>query len=137
MSEIAPRNPVFLALGSVAAGAAFGAAATTAGLILFRLIQSESGFGSSDQGFWMITAGLLAGIGCAFATAWILASKVPDLWRRGAVAFIAIFGSLLLSAAAAPADAVGGRRGLVAYLLLLLAAGIWFLSWARRAGGSR
>ncbi len=135
MSEIAPRNPVSLTLGSIAAGASFGGAATTAGVTLFRLVQNETRTLSGDQGFWMITAGLLAGIGCAFATAWILAKGVPDWWRRGAAGFIAIFGSLLLSGGAAPADALGGRRGLVAYLALLLGVGIWFLARARRAGG--
>lgn len=136
MSEIAPRNPVSLTLGSIAAGASFGAAATTAGVTLFRLLQNDTPTLSSDQGFSMITAGLLAGIGCAFATAWILARGVAEWWRRGAAGFIAIFGSLLLSAGAAPVDTLGGRSGLMAYLTLLLGAGIGFLIRARRAGGS-
>jgi hypothetical protein len=136
MSEIVPRNPALLAVGSAAAGAAFGAAATTAGVTLFRTLQSQNRLLSGDEGFWMITAALLAGVGCAFATAWILAKKVPDLWRRGAAGFIAIFGSLLLSGAAAPADALAGKIGLLAYLLALLGAGTWSLTRARRAAGS-
>ncbi|GBD31451.1 MAG: hypothetical protein KatS3mg081_1161 [Gemmatimonadales bacterium] len=135
MSEAAPSNPVSLVLGSAAAGASFGAAATTAGVTLFRTLQSETGPLSGDGGFLMLTAGLLAGIGCAFTTAWLLAKRVPDLWRRGAVGFIAVFGSLLLSGAAAPADALGGTGGLVGYLLALLAAGVWSLTRARRAAG--
>jgi hypothetical protein len=135
MSETVPRNAVTLALGSIAAGATLGAGTTTAGVTLFRVLQSEIGLLSGDQGFWMITGGLAAGIGCAFATAWVLAKRVPDFWRRGAAGLIAIFGALLLSLAAAPADALAGRTGLLAYLILLLAAGVWAFSRARRAAG--
>ena len=133
MSEASPRDPVVLALGSAVAGAAFGGAATTAGIILFRLLQTDAGRMSGNAGFLMITAALLAGIGCAFAIARLLARRVPDSWRRGAVAIIAIFGTCLFAGAAAPADAVAGRTGLSIYLSLLLGTGFWSWSRARRA----
>lgn len=133
MSESEPKDPILLALGSAFSGAAFGGSTTIAGLALLRLLQAQGAPLSEDTGFWLVTAGLLAGVSCAFGMAWTLARRVPGLWRRGAVAAIAIFGSCLLAVLAAPADALGGGAGLVLYLSILLVSGIWSLVRALRA----
>lgn len=133
MSESEPRDPVLLVLGSALSGAAFGGSTTVAGVAFLRLLQGRDAPVSQDTGFWLITAGLLVGVSCAFAIAWALARRVPSPWRRGAVAVIAIFGSCLLALLAAPVDALGGRAGLALYWSILLLGGLWSLVRARRA----
>ncbi|MGD2136493.1 MAG: hypothetical protein PVF27_10045, partial [Gemmatimonadales bacterium] len=47
---------------------------------------------------------------------------IDDLWRRGVIGVLCLFGASLLSIVALPVDLLAGRTGLAAYAFLLLIA---------------
>jgi hypothetical protein len=129
----AARDPVVRALGGLATGAAAGASVITAGLLVLRSVQRGRVAETQDLGFTILFATVLTAVVAAAATGWLLTAGLEELWRRGVTAVLAVFGMLMLSLVAVPADLVAGRPGLAGYLLLLLAAGARSLMWARRA----
>jgi hypothetical protein len=129
----AARDPVMRALGGLATGAAAGAAVVTGGLLVLRTVQRSETSGAPESSFLILSAAAVLGLMVAAASGWLLSRGIADLWRRGVTAMLAVFGSVLLALAAVPADGVGGRGGLAAYLLLLLAAARYAGMQARRA----
>lgn len=132
MTQVA-RDPVLRALGGLATGAAAGAAVITGGLLVLRTVQRSGVTETQDAGFYVLSASLLGGLIVAAASGWLLSGGIEELWRRGVTATLAVFGSLMLSLVAIPADGLGGRGGLTAYLLLLVAAALYAGAHAGRA----
>jgi hypothetical protein len=81
----------------------------------------------------ILSVAALLGMIAAAATGWLLSRGIADLWRRGATATLAVFGAILLSLVAMPADSMGGRLGLAGYLAALLAGAAYAGAHARRA----
>jgi len=105
----------------MAAGATTGGAVTTGTALAFRLMEGGNPEAlSPDFRFILVTTGLLLGIGAGTIFAFMLSAPINDLWRRGVTAGIALFGSVLLGAAAAPADALLGPIGLALYAGVLI-----------------
>lgn len=129
----APRDPVVRALGGLATGAAAGAAVITTGLLVLRSLQGGRVVETQDTGFFVLGASVLVGVITAAASGWLLSSGIEQAWRRGATATLAVFGMLMLSLVAVPADLLAGRPGLALYLMLLLAGSLWSLVHARRS----
>lgn len=125
-------DPVVRALGGLAAGAATGAAVITAGLLILRTIQHGRVTETQDAGFTLLAAALAAIIAAA-VTGWSLSGGIEETWRRGVVATLSVFGTVMLSLVAVPADLLAGRGGLAGYLVLLVGAAAWALGHARRA----
>jgi len=123
---------VVRALGGLAAGAATGAAVITAGLLILRTIQHGRVTETQDAGFTLLAAALAAIIAAA-VTGWSLSGGIEETWRRGVVATLSVFGTVMLSLVAVPADLLAGRGGLAGYLVLLVGAAAWALGHARRA----
>lgn len=86
-----------------------------------------------DTGFTIMSTALLAGLGSAAFVGIRLTRALGETWRRGAVGAISLFGSALLAGIAAPADMLGGRIGLVAYLVVLVVVAAVATRAARRA----
>ncbi len=126
-------DPVLRALAGLATGAATGAALITAGLIALRTFQRGRVADTQDQGFTLLAITVALATLSAAATGWLLSSGIVEAWRRGVVATLAVFGMVMLSLVAVPADLLAGRGGLAGYLALLLAAGTWSLIRARKA----
>lgn len=126
-------DPVVRALGGLAAGAATGAALMTAGLLILRTFQRGRVAETQDAGFTLLAVAVLVAIAAAAATGWWLSRGIEEAWRRGVVAALSVFGTVMLSLVAVPADLLGGRAGLAGYLLLLVAGATWSLVQARRA----
>ncbi len=114
------RDPVGVALGSIGAGASTGAAVITTGVIVYRTLQGTSGTLTVDQQFFIITAGLGAGMIAAMATAFTLCRIITDLWRRGVIVASTVFAATILASLAAPIDIVSGATGLIAYAAILI-----------------
>lgn len=122
-----------MALASLGAGAAVGAAVVTAALIILRTVQRQaSGGGDSALHATIIGAGLFAGIVTAVGAAWIL-SPTLDPWRRSVTSALAVFAGTILATGAAPADWAGGRIGLAVYAMLLLSGAAYWGVRARKA----
>jgi len=129
----ATRDPVLRALGGLATGAAAGAAIITGGLLVLRTAQRGGASGSPDAGFLILSAAVLLGVIASAATGWLLSHGIDEFWRRGVTATLAVFGSVMLSLVAMPADWIGGRWGLSAYLAALVAGALYAGAHARRA----
>ncbi|UCD23483.1 MAG: hypothetical protein JSW51_10595 [Gemmatimonadota bacterium] len=119
------RDPVGLALASLGAGSATGAAVVTAGMLVFSTRLADRSPGEfRDEGFLIISLALLLGIVAAVATGWTLTKRLDDPWRRGVTGAVSVFGTALLSVVTMPIHTVAGVAGLVAYLAVLLLASI-------------
>jgi peptidoglycan biosynthesis protein MviN/MurJ (putative lipid II flippase) len=127
------RDPVVRALGGFATGAAAGGMLITIGLIALRTIQREGIVETRKTGLSVLSATVLLGIAAAAGAGWRLSHGIEETWRRALTATLAVFGALLLALVAAPADLIAGRAGLMVYLALLLAGGVWAFTHARRA----
>lgn len=127
------RDPVVRALAGLATGAAAGAAIITTGLLVLRTVQRGRIAETQDTGFVVLAVSVFAGMLSAAGAGWLLSSGIEEAWRRGVTATLAVFGMLMLSLAAVPADLLAGRLGLAGYLMLLLGGAAWSLVRARRA----
>lgn len=135
MPEVQPQasDPVLRALAGLATGAATGAAIVTVGLLILRSVQRGRVAETQDQGFALLAATVLLAIVVAAGTGWLLSSGIAEAWRRGVIATLAVFGTVMLSLVAVPADLLAGRAGLAGYLALLVAGAAWARVQARRA----
>ena len=125
------RDPVVLAVASLGAGATTGASVITAGTIALRSLPMPGQ--STGAGAVVIWITLLAGVAAAAASGWLLTKALGDLWRRGVIGALSVFGSALLATLAMPADMLGGRAGLAIYLAVLVAAVLYTRGVASRA----
>ena len=129
-----PRDPVVLAVASLGTGATTGASVITAGTIALRSLPMPGQ--STGAGAVVIWITLLAGVAAAAASGWLLTKALGDLWRRGVIGALSVFGSALLAALAMPADMLGGRAGLAIYLTVLVAA-VWYTRGVARRAATR
>src|SRR5437868_2143632 len=74
---------VLLALGSVFAGAAAGAASTTAGVWALNWLQGDAVLMGSGMGLLL-----------ALIVSWICSAGLEETWRRAAIAVVASFGAM-------------------------------------------
>jgi hypothetical protein len=132
---VEPRasDPVLRALAGLATGAAAGASVITTGLFALRTFQRGRVAETQDQGFTLLATTVLIATVVAAGTGWLLSSGIAEVWRRGVIATLAVFGTVMLSLVAVPADLLAGRAGLAGYLALLVAGAAWTLVQARRA----
>jgi hypothetical protein len=117
-----PPDLIGVALGSIAAGAAAGAALVAVALVLLR-----------DRLTDILPLLPFGGIVVAATAAWLLAAPIADWWRRGVTAALAVFGALMLAALTAPADMIGGRWALAVFALILAAAALAAARYVHRS----
>lgn len=122
-----------VALASIGAGASAGAAAVVAGLIALRSLPQPTGPEPDDTRFFILAAATLVGLAISAATAWGLASPITDTWRRGVTTAVAAMLGFMLAAAAAAFDMVGGRTGLIVYMVVMVALASYSTKNARSA----
>lgn len=127
------RDPVGLAVASIGAGAAAGAALIAAGAALLRVLQRGAAGPVADAAFAILGISLFCGIAAAVIVGWLTARAIRESWRRGVIAALSVFGAFPLAMLAAPADLAGGPAGLGAYLVALLVMLRYTRAAARRA----
>ncbi|HEY2824235.1 MAG TPA: hypothetical protein VGI83_01695 [Gemmatimonadales bacterium] len=123
-----------IALGAVGAGASFGGAVVAAGLLIFRTWQASGA--AIPPRLPLLSGPLLTGIALSVTLTWRLTRLIPDVWQRGITAGLALFGSAMLAALAAPADTLGGRPGIALYGLALILSGWTALRRVRRSSAA-
>jgi hypothetical protein len=126
-------DPVGTALWSIGAGATTGATVMTVGVLVVRLLQVRDPALSVDVSAQVLTTSVFVGLVAAVATAGLRTRAVPDPWRRGVTAAVAVFGAALVAVVATAADTIAGWQGLAAYLVLLFAAAVFTHRQAARA----
>ncbi len=128
-------DPVGTAVASLGAGATTGAAVITGGMVALRIMQGR-GVDLADAGSAaaLVGSSLFLGLASAAGTGWIRSRPIPDVWRRGVVAALSVFGAALLSLVCIPVDVGLGPSGLLGYLLVLATAATITTQAARRAG---
>jgi hypothetical protein len=126
------RDPLAIGLGALICGAAFGAACVTLAVISVTLVGAFDARGDALLG------GLTLGILVATASSWLLSGPLDNLWQRGVVCVLAVFGALMFGfILTIPARQAFGMGGLAVLTLLLLAAGAAGARWALRGRGTR
>lgn len=125
------RDPLAIGLGALGCGLATGAASVSAALF----VRDVAGF-ADTQGNGLI-AGLAIGIAVATVTSWRLARPLDNLWQRGVVSVLAVFGALSLAfILTAVVHRMLGPAGLAVLGALLFIAGGFAGRWATRGRGA-
>src|SRR6185436_3068742 len=88
-ASVPARDPLALGLGSLAAGLGVGAACVTLATIGVVIM------GAADVRGDALIAGLAVGIAVAAVTSWRLSRPLDNLWQRGVVSVLAVFGALI------------------------------------------
>ena len=81
----------------------------------------------------ILRTGLLAGMAGAAATAWIALAPLESWFRRGGLALVSAFGTVLAMLVLVPVDQAFGPAGLGAAVVVLLAGAAWLAYRFRRA----
>ena len=122
-----------MAIGSIGAGAAGGAAVITASLIAFRFLAGDGGNLNQDAQFYIITIGLVGGLAMAVTTTFTLTSSIAELWRRAAISGTTLFATAFLAVLSTPIDMATGTAGLTVYTVFLVALGLYAGTKAKAA----
>lgn len=126
------RDPLAIGLGSLVCGVAFGAACVTATLIVVTLAGAFDARGDA------LIAGLAVGILVAAVSAWRLSRPLDNMWQRGVVCVLAVFGALMFGfILTIPARQAFGVSGLALLALVLMVIGSAGGRWAVRGRGTR
>lgn len=102
----------------------------TLGLLLVTLFGLVG-----DRGDALVAA-LAFGIAVASVVSWRLTRPLDNLWQRGVVSVLSVFGALFVAfILTIPARQVMGLGGLVLLAVVLCAAGFMAARWSRRGRG--
>jgi hypothetical protein len=114
-----------LALRAMAAGSLAGLAAVAAVLWLVRTLQvtgvAPIAPGPRDLVANLVLLAWLGGAGLGATIAWSLMAPIASTYRRGGLAMVAGFGTLLVAFVTAPVDSMLGRAGLLGLAVLATA----------------
>jgi hypothetical protein len=121
-----------IGLGSLVCGVSFGAACVTLAVIVVTLAGAFDARGDALLG------GLALGILVAAVCAFWLSGPLDNLWQRGVVCVLSVFGALMFGfILTIPARQAFGLGGLAVLALGLAAIGAAGGRWALRGRGTR
>jgi hypothetical protein len=120
----------FVALVETSA-VSLGLVIITATVLLVDTIRSHAG-STLTPALYLLFAGTLAGILVAGATAWWLLGPITSTYRRGGLAMVSGFATVLLMLICIPIHQLLGRTGLLGLLSICLLAAILLGRQARR-----
>jgi hypothetical protein len=132
----APKDPLAIGIGSLAAGTGLGGATITLAQIVVKLLQ-----GRLDPDRYReaagdpLLAGLLAGVAIAGLFGWRRSQALENMWQRGVIGVLAAVGALLVGFLAAVADRFLKLPGLVVWGVLSLTVGMTASRWAIAGSG--
>jgi hypothetical protein len=122
----------------VAAGAAsavsVGLLVITATVLLVDALRAGGTPGNLDQTFYLLLGGTLSGILLAAYAAWRLLAPIASTYRRGGLAIVSSFATVLLMLICIPVNELLGRTGLFLLLGLCAIASMLLARRARRLG---
>ncbi|HEY8256596.1 MAG TPA: hypothetical protein VIG08_02980 [Gemmatimonadales bacterium] len=130
-------DPLGLAAGAVGSAVALGlgvVAATTLAVDAMR--PAGGGAPDLDAPFYLLLGGTLAGIALAGLVAWHLLSPIESAYRRGGLALVSAFATVIAMLVCIPINQTFGRAGLGGLIAVSLAVSLLLARRARAAGAS-
>ncbi len=135
--ERAAPDHVGLAFRAITAGTLAGVAFVAAMMWTYRALQASGTAPSAptahDPIVNLVLFGWLGGAAAGALTAWLVMRPIASAYRRGGLAMVAGFATLLVSFVTAPVDSLFGRGGLVG--LMAVAGGLAW--WGARSAARR
>lgn len=107
----------FLA-AALASAVSAGLTAITATVLLADALRGRNGSANLEFRFYLIAAGTLAGLVLAGFVAWQLLKPVSSAYRRGGLAMVAAFATVILMLICTAVFEFFGRTGLLALLAI-------------------
>jgi hypothetical protein len=127
-------GPVGFVATSMACAVSLGLLVITATVLGVDELRPQSGAGNFDQSFYLLVGGTLGGIFLAGYAGWRLLDLIPSTYRRGALAMVCGFATVLLMLICIPVHQLLGRTGLY---LQLGVCGVVAALLGRRAASAR
>lgn len=125
----------FLAAALVSAMSA-GLTVVTASVLLVEALRSEAQQENLTLRLYLLFGGTLSGIVLAGWAAWSLLGPIESAYRRGGLAMVSGFSTVLLMLICIPINQLLGRTGLILLLVLSAIAAALLGRRARRLGAN-
>jgi hypothetical protein len=124
-------------LAAALAGAiAFGLVVVTATVLLVDLLKAGAPGDNVTLRLYLLFGGTVGGILAAAGAAWHLLQPIPSLYRRGGLAIVSGFATVLLMLVCIPIHQMFGQAGLLVTMALSgIAAALLAARTRRLAGG--
>ena len=137
MTEDTTKDPLALGLGSLASGVGFGGACLTVAQIVASILRGEVApdayrATAADP----LLAGIIAAVGLGGAYGWYRSFALDNIWQRGVIAVLAAVGAILVGFLAAPLDRFFGIAGMIVWVVINIAFGVFGTRWAIRGKGT-
>lgn len=131
-------DPLGLAAAAAGSAVAFGLAAVSATTLAVDLLRPATG-STPDLGapFQLLLWGTLAGIGLAAVVAWRLLSPLGSAYRRGGLALVSAFATVVAMLVCIPVNQFLGRPGLAVLIGISLSISVLLGRRARASGRAR
>ena len=137
MTAATTKDPLALGLGSLTSGVGFGGACLTVAQIVASILRGEL---ASDayraNAADPLLAGLIAAVGVGGVCGWYRSFALDNIWQRGVIAVLAAIGAILVGFLAAPLDRFFGVAGMIVWVVINIALGVFGTRWAIRGKGT-
>ena len=131
-------DPIGLAAASAGAGMAAGLAVISSTVAAVGLLRGPAAGPAPDLGapFALLIAGTLGGLLLAGVVTWHLLARIGSTYRRGGLALVTSFATVILMLVTMPLNQAAGGAGLLGLAAAAAGAGLLLARRARRLGGS-
>jgi hypothetical protein len=131
-------DPIGLAAASAGAGMATGLAVISVTVAAVGLVRSPAAATGPDLGLplALLLAGTLGGLLLAAVTTWHLLAQIESAYRRGGLALVSSFATVVLMLVTMPLNQWAGRAGLLALAGVAAGLGLLLARRARRLGAA-
>jgi hypothetical protein len=131
------KDPLAVGIGALATGVGLGGACVTLTVLVARALQRvEIGrYGESVSTIDPVW-GVAAGIVVSTLFGWGRSRPLENLWQRGVISVLSVFGALFLAIIAAPVWHFFRFAGLLGLTIVSLGLGIAGSRWAARGSGA-
>ncbi|MFL5518415.1 MAG: hypothetical protein ACJ8DJ_19840, partial [Gemmatimonadales bacterium] len=108
-------DPIGLAVASAGAGMAAGLAVISSTVVAVGMIRSPSAAPTPDLGapLVLLLAGTFGGLLLAGVITWQLLARIASTYRRGGLALVSSFATVILMLVTMPLNQAAGRGGLL------------------------
>jgi hypothetical protein len=127
-------GPVGFVAATAACAVSMGLLVITATVLGVDALRTGGGPHNLNLSFYLLVGGTLAGVLLAACAAWRLLSPIESVYRRGGLAMVCAFATVLLMLICIPVNQLLGRPGLLILLSLCGVAAIILGRRARRLG---
>jgi hypothetical protein len=131
-------DPIGLAAASAGAGMAVGLAVISSTVAVVGLVRGPATGSTPDFGapLALLLAGTMGGLLLAGVVTWHLLAPVDSAYRRGGLAMVSSFATVILMLVTMPLNQAAGRAGLLGLAAAAAGVGLLLARRARRLGGA-